>query len=61
MKEKRVVHCWEDGPQTEDGCHTTCMLPDGHQEAHEWTRDDQLGITFTSIGASIGYQKETKK
>lgn len=44
--EKRIVHCWEGGPQTEDGCSTTCMLLDGHEEPHEWTRDDQIGVSF---------------
>jgi len=44
--EEREVHCWEDGPQTEDGCSTTCMLIGGHEGPHEWTRDDQIGISF---------------
>lgn len=39
-------HCWESGPETEDGCSTTCMLEDGHEGPHEWTRDDHIGITF---------------
>jgi hypothetical protein len=44
--EKRELHCWESGPETEDGCSTTCMLPDGHTCPHEWSRDDQIGISF---------------
>lgn len=44
--EKRVCHCWESGPETEDGCSTTCMLEDGHEGPHEWSRDDQIGISF---------------
>lgn len=44
--EKRVLHCWQDGPQTDDGCSTTCMLEDGHEGEHEWMRDDQIGINF---------------
>lgn len=57
MSEKpRVAHCWEDGPETEDGCSTTCMLLDGHEGPHEFTRDDQIGITFApaEIEASFG-------
>lgn len=46
MSEKSRVHCWEGGPDTEDGCPTTCMLLDGHEGPHEFTRDDQIGITF---------------
>jgi len=26
-----MMHCWEDGPITEDGMSTTCMLEDGHE------------------------------
>jgi hypothetical protein len=44
--EKRIVHCWEDGPETEDGCSTTCMLLDGHEGDHDWVRDDRIGISF---------------
>ena len=44
---KRIVHCWEDGPLTEDGCPTTCMLLDGHDGEHEWMRDDQITVKFT--------------
>ena len=44
--EKRVVHCWEDGPHTDDGCGTTCMLLDGHTGPHEWSRDDEIGVSF---------------
>ena len=46
MTEKPICHCWEDGPETEDGCSTTCMLLEGHQGPHEWTRDDKIMITF---------------
>lgn len=42
----RQVHCWEPGPEAEDGCSTTCMLWDGHVEPHEWTRDDHITISF---------------
>jgi hypothetical protein len=44
LQTKRVVHCWEDGPRTEDDCGTTCMLLNGHSGPHKWTRDDQIGI-----------------
>lgn len=56
--EKRVLHCWEPGPETEDGCTTTCMLEDGHDGPHEWTRDDAIGISFAS--AEKTEQGETK-
>jgi hypothetical protein len=46
LQTKRVVHCWEDGPRTEDDCGTTCMLLNGHSGPHKWTRDDQIGIKF---------------
>ena len=40
------VHCWENGPETEDGCGTTCMLEDGHEGEHQWTQDDQITVSF---------------
>ena len=43
---KHIVHCWEDGPRTDDDCGTTCMLLDGHEGPHEWTRDDQVSVRF---------------
>jgi hypothetical protein len=43
---KGVVHCWEDGPLTEDGCPTTCMCADGHFGPHEFIRDDEIIIRF---------------
>jgi hypothetical protein len=46
MERKRVVHCWESGPETEDGCSTTCMLLDKHDGPHEWTRDDAIVVSF---------------
>lgn len=42
----RVVHCWEDGPRTDDDCGTTCLLPDGHGGSHVWTRDDECVVSF---------------
>jgi hypothetical protein len=39
-------HCWQGGPETDDGMSTTCMLWDGHEGPHEWTRDDRIGIKF---------------
>ena len=41
-----IVHCWEGGPDTDDGCGQTCVLLLGHDGPHEWTRDDQIGVTF---------------
>lgn len=43
---ERVLHCWEDGPDTKDGCSQTCMLPRDHDGPHEWTRDDAIGLIF---------------
>lgn len=43
---EHIVHCWEGGPETEDGCSTTCMLLDGHDGPHEWTRDDEIVVRF---------------
>lgn len=43
------IHCWENGPETADGCSTTCMLLDGHDGLHEWTRDDEITIQFASL------------
>lgn len=42
----RVLHCWEDGPATDDGCGTTCMLERGHEGPREWSRDDEIVIGF---------------
>lgn len=44
--ETPVVHCWVDGLDHADGCGTSCMLPEGHQGPHEWTRDDEIIVTF---------------
>jgi hypothetical protein len=41
---KTKTHCWQPGPQTRDGTHTTCMLPEAHHGPHKWTRDDQIQI-----------------
>ncbi len=49
--EKRVVHCWESGPEEPDGCSTTCMLQDGHDGDHEWVRDDHIAISFAPAPA----------
>jgi hypothetical protein len=43
---EREVHCWEPGPEADDGCSTTCMLMDGHAGPHEWTRDDEIQVRF---------------
>lgn len=45
----RIVHCWADGPRTTDDVGTTCMLEDGHEGPHEWTRDDQISIRFAPV------------
>ena len=42
-----IVYCWEGGPQdASDGCWTTCMLTDGHDGPHKWTRDDEVIDVF---------------
>lgn len=46
---RRVPHCWEVGPETDDGCSTTCMLLDGHDGPHEWTRDDNITVSFAPM------------
>jgi len=43
---RRVLHCWEDGPLSEDGRGTTCMLEAGHSGPHEWMRDDKIMVRF---------------
>jgi hypothetical protein len=43
-------HCWTPGPQI-SGVSTSCMLMDGHEGPHEWTRDDQITISFAKKGA----------
>ncbi len=43
---KRRGHCWEPGPEAEDGCSTTCMLWDGHDGDHDWSRDDEITVRF---------------
>lgn len=50
MSECTKAHCWENGPITDDGeSGTTCMLPDGHDGPHEWTRDDEIRIIFAPL------------
>jgi hypothetical protein len=39
-----VVHCWEDIEI--DGVSHSCMLEDGHAGPHEWTRDDEIMVSF---------------
>jgi len=49
------VHCWESGPDDEDGCGTLCMLLDDHSGPHEWTREDEITITFhDQVGSRDG-------
>lgn len=60
----RIVHCWmgrlewiketygsmsdEYVSYLENDMPETCMLPDGHAGPHEWTRDDEIEISFGS-------------
>jgi hypothetical protein len=39
--------CWESGTEDDDGMGRTCILMEGHQGPHEFTRDDEIMITFT--------------
>jgi hypothetical protein len=48
MRSTNNLHCWEDGPRIDDDCGRTCMLHAGHDGLHEWTRDDEIGVTFRS-------------
>jgi hypothetical protein len=45
-----IIHCWQPGPDTSDGCPTTCMMRDGHTGYHEWTRDDKITVKFAVDG-----------
>ena len=40
------AHCWEGGPDASDGCGTTCMLFEGHEGPHKFTRDDEITVRF---------------
>ena len=46
---KKIIHCWEDGPLTDDGFTTTCLLEDGHEGKHEFTSDENIEVTFGSL------------
>ena len=43
----KAVHCWEEGPETEDGMTTTCLLLDGHDGLHVWSRDDEIMVKIS--------------
>ncbi len=56
-----TLHCWEDGPRrlvldetgypvSEVG--STCMLEAGHDGDHDWTPDDEIGVSFAPSGPS---------
>jgi hypothetical protein len=49
-----TIHCWADGPLTDDGCPTTCMLKNEHDGSHEWTRDDEITIQFAPSAPTKG-------
>jgi len=45
------VHCWEAGPRTGEtwesiGIGSTCLLLEGHDGPHEFTRDDRILVRF---------------
>lgn len=52
-----IVHCWDSGPETEDGWSTTCMLLDGHEGSHEWTRDDEIQVAFEDAASEASLQE----
>jgi hypothetical protein len=58
MASERVVHCWAHGPEAADGCSTTCMLLTDHEGPHEWTRDDQIKVTFPRVSIDYGRQHD---
>ena len=61
MKEQpNVRHCWENGPTTEDGCGTTCMLLLGHDGPHEWTRDDRIVISFAPLKVKVPPKRKAR-
>lgn len=60
----RVLHCWKDqrehvvethgwgSDEHVATCQTnggTCMLPAGHPEPHDFTPDDQIGVSFEAL------------
>jgi hypothetical protein len=61
----RILHCWkgkrdhidetggwgtdEYWATYEDGGDGTCMLSAGHPEPHDFTPDEQIGITFERL------------
>ncbi len=47
---ENVLHCWFDAPNGG----STCLLVDGHTGPHEFTSDDQIGVTFRD-GPEEGY------
>ncbi len=56
---RRVLHCWADGPRlnewTDQEVGTTCMLEAGHAGEHQWTRDDQIRVTFGPAAPEVGH------
>ncbi len=40
---KRSEEWWE---QWEEVCGATCMLPEGHEGPHQWTRDSDITVEF---------------
>lgn len=54
MTDKLQFRCWEPGPPADNGCSTTCMLTLLHAGPHEWTRDDQIFLTFSNRDKADG-------
>lgn len=54
-----MVHCWQGRRDTLEyasqeyfdeieTCGHTCLLENGHDGPHEWTRDDEIMVTFVA-------------
>lgn len=52
MAKRRILHCWQSGP---DGC-STCMLEEhGPELEHAFTPDDEIRMGF---GPSARYERD---
>ncbi len=59
----KTVHCWQDRGEwaaekfgwmskkhirlSQEAPSATCMRPDGHLGPHSWTKDAEIGVTFS--------------
>lgn len=49
MTDDNRRHCWNCGPETQDGCPMVCVAPDKHDGPHVWLRADQTYISFVPL------------